>query len=330
MMGLSLTLTGCGSTNAAGEKINGQDGVTAQAQNQTAEDPSADGQTTVPIDDQAVPLYNKPSEGLVLTPEADGTTVYGNDTVTIDASNTNQGYIMLKYKGSNDKIKVQINKSGGTLYTYDLNARNAYEVFPLTEGDGTYSVKVFEHLTGNEYSQVCSQSIDVKLANQFLPFLYPNQHVNFTAGSQAVKTGMEITKDAKSDVESIQIIYNYVINNITYDREKAQNVQSGYLPDVDKTLSERKGICFDYAALMATMLRTQNIPAKLVVGYSGDVYHAWINVYVEGQGWIDGMIFFNGSDWELMDPTFASTGKQSESIMKYIGDSSNYTAEYAY
>jgi hypothetical protein len=31
-----------------------------------------------------------------------------------------------------------------------------------------------------------------------------------------------------------------------------------------------------------------------------------------------------------MDPTFASSGNQSESIMKYIGDGSNYTVKYLY
>ena len=37
-------------------------------------------------------------------------------------------------------------------------------------------------------------------------------------------------------------------------------VKSGYLPDVDKVFTENTGICFDYAAVMATMLRTQAIP----------------------------------------------------------------------
>ena len=43
-------------------------------------------------------------------------------------------------------------------------------------------------------------------------------------------------------------VYNYVVKNVKYDDEKAQNVQSGYLPSVDETLKTKKGICFDYAA----------------------------------------------------------------------------------
>ena len=58
---------------------------------------------------------------------------------------------------------------------------------------------------------------------------------------------------------------------------------------------------------MAAMLRSQNIPCKLVVGFAGEVYHAWISVWSPGKGWVEGAIYFDGTDWQLMDPTFAST-----------------------
>jgi len=67
-----------------------------------------------------------------------------------------------------------------------------------------------------------------------------------------------------------------------------------------------------------------------VVGYAGGAYHAWISVWSEETGWIDGAIYFDGSTWQRMDPTFASSGKQSAAIMAYIGDGSNYSAKYFY
>ena len=117
---------------------------------------------------------------------------------------------------------------------------------------------------------------------------------------------------------------------MTYDTAKASSVQSGYLPNVDLVLAQKKGICFDYAALMTAMLRSQDIPTKLVVGYTGNRYHAWINVYLEGQGWVDNIIYFDGTSWKLMDPTFASSGNQSQEIMQYIGNGANYQAKYSY
>ena len=82
--------------------------------------------------------------------------------------------------------------------------------------------------------------------------------------------------------------------------------------------------------MMAGMLRSQGIPCKLIVGYAGSAYHSWLNVYTEESGWINSAVFFDGTTWKLMDPTFASSGNQSSDIMKYIGDGSNYTSKYIY
>ena len=288
------------------------------------------GKAAVEIDDAQVPLYSKQAGSYVRTPIASGTTTYKNEKATLDASNVSEGYIMVKYTGSVGKIKIQITKSGSETYTYDLNNSGVYEVFPLSEGSGSYQVKVFENIQGNQYSQAFSQSIDAGVTNQFGPFLYPNQYVNFNAASAAVQTGAAVAAGASDQIGVVTAIYNYVIDNVSYDTAKATSVQSGYLPNVDVVLAQKKGICFDYAALMTAMLRSQDIPTKLVVGYTGNLYHAWINVYLEGQGWVDNIIYFDGNSWKLMDPTFASSSGQSQEIMQYIGNGANYKAKYSY
>ena len=120
-----------------------------------------------------------------------------------------------------------------------------------------------------------------------------------------------------------------MITNITYDEELAANVKTNYLPNIDNTLKTKKGICFDYASLMAAMLRSQGVPTKLVVGYSGEAYHAWISVYLKEIGWVDDIIEFDGKSWSLMDPTLAANNSSS-SVAKYVGDGSNYTVKYSY
>lgn len=286
-------------------------------------------QELVTIQSDAVPLYAKPAGSHVRVPQATGTVTHGNGKVTLDVSNSSQGYCMIKYSGSNSKIKIQITK-GSVKYTYDLNARDSYEVFPFSEGNGAYSIKVFEQVSGDSYSQVLSQDVSVNLSNQHLPFLHPNQYVNFAENSAVVKTGSQVAVGATDEIAVVNAIYDYVVNNFTYDSAKAASVKSGYLPNVDQVLANKKGICFDYAAVMTAMLRSQDIPTKLVVGYTGELYHAWVNVYIEGVGWVDNFIYFDGTDWKLMDPTFASSGKQDESIKKYIGDGNNYQAKYSY
>lgn len=264
----------------------------------------------------------------VRTPEASGTVTIGNARGVIDASHTSDGYIMAKYLGNNPKIKVQITKN--TTYTYNLNSSGAYETFPLTEGSGTYTVKLFEHKSGLEYIQALSESITVNLSSETSPFLYPNQFCNYNAGSAVVSLSDTLTAGISDPLQKVEAIYDYTVDNITYDTQKAVSVQSGYLPNPDTTISQKTGICFDYAAVMTSMLRSQDIPTKLVIGYAGDVYHAWVSIYVQGQGWIDNVIYFDGSTWKFMDPTFASSGKRSQETLEYISNSSHYDARFTY
>ena len=76
----------------------------------------------------------------VLTPSADGVTVYQNDFASIDASNTSQGYVMVKYNGANEKVKLQITCPDQSCYTYLISDRGAYDTFPLTAGNGSYTL----------------------------------------------------------------------------------------------------------------------------------------------------------------------------------------------
>ena len=265
----------------------------------------------------------------VLTPSADGVTVYQNDFASIDTSNTSQGYVMVKYNGTNEKVKLQITCPDQSCYTYLISDRGAYDTFPLTAGNGSYALQVLENVAGDTYTVSLAQSINVSIEDEFLPFLYPNQYVNFHTDSKAVSKGSDLAKDTYSDLDVVQNIYNYVIKNISYDTEKAQNVSYGYVPDIDDTLSSKKGICFDYAALMTSMLRSQNIPTKLEVGYSGDAYHASISTYIDDKGWVDDIIQFNGNTWQIMDPTLAATN-DSAAVKKYVGDGSHYVVKYTY
>lgn len=280
----------------------------------------------IDVDRSGPPRDNTPK---VLTPSADGTPVYGNDYASVDASHTSEGYVMVQYYGSNDKVKVRIQSPDQSEYTYLLSGPGVYETFPLSCGNGTYTLQVLENVGGDSYVVAFAQSIDVAIADEFKPFLYPNQYVNFNAESSAVSKGSELAGDTYSDLEVVQNVYHYVIKNISYDTDKANNVTYGYLPNVDETLASGTGICFDYASLMSAMLRSQGIPTKLEVGYAGDALHAWISTYVDDIGWIDNIIEFDGTSWELLDPTLASNN-DNKAVEEYIGDGTHYTLKYSY
>lgn len=282
------------------------------------------------LKEEAAALENAPAAlPVILQPVASGTQVKRSDKAEIDYSNTSDGYVMVRFTAeTTQRLKVQV-KGATTTYTYDL-PKGAWTVFPLSDGNGSYKITVFENVTGTKYAVVTSVTTQVTLADEFAPFIRPNQYVDYGIAQQTIAKAAELTKGETDPLKKVEKIYNYVVKNMTYDKEKAATVKSGYLPVLDTVLAEKKGICFDYASLMTGMLRSQGVPCKLVVGYAGQAYHAWISVWVESQGWVEGAVYFDGKIWQRMDPTFASSGKQSASIMAFIGDGTNYSAKYLY
>jgi transglutaminase-like putative cysteine protease len=225
------------------------------------------------------------------------------------------------------RYNVQLVSPDNITYSYFLNA-GEQAVIPFTSGDGSYFVTAYEQVDNSQYAALYCETLELTLENEFLPFLYPNQYVNFTPESEASKLALSMLSDTATDLEALEAIYDYVVQNITYDEVKAETVEAGYLPDVDETLATGTGICFDYAALMTAMLRSRDIPCRLVIGYSGDIKHAWIDVYIRSVGWVDQAISFDGDTWTRMDPTFDANSEQSEDIRNYIGNDENYTVQY--
>lgn len=263
-----------------------------------------------------------------LVPVAAGTAETHNDVASIDYSNASEGYVMVRYTGSCPTLRVRITGPDQVTYTYVLHG-GEYETFPLTAGDGSYDVTIYENIVDTSYTTCLYEKISVTLKDEFTPYLYPNQYVNYTADSKTVAKASELVAEATSDLEAITLIYNYVITNITYDYAFASQPPTGYTSDVDAILDSGTGICLDYAAVMAAMLRSQHLPTRLEVGYAKDAYHAWISVYTQESGWLNGLIEFDGDQWTLVDPTFGANSS-NQSLKKFIGDGSNYVLQKMY
>lgn len=284
--------------------------------------------TEEPETPEAKPRDNTPVVYETTSPEEN---VIGNELVSIDCSNVPQGYITLLYTGSNEKVKFQINTPEDITYTYLVNLDQEAMVFPLTGQTGAYTFTLYESVDVEEdlYAVVFQEETDVAVTDEFLPYLIPNIYTQFTQDSPCVSKGAELALDCYSDLDVIESIYLSVTDTITYDEEKAKNVSYGYIPSPDETLASGTGICFDYASLMTAMLRSQQIPTRLEVGYAGEIYHAWISCYVDEIGWVDNIIEFDGHNWSLMDPTLAASNSSSQ-VREYIGDGSKYIVKYTY
>ena len=290
-----LTLTSCGNSGRTGSNVEG---------------PPRD---TTPV---------------VLQVSQPGVLVVADDNAVLDYSNAADGYICVMSHLQGIVVKVLVDVAG-VQYQYTINTPGTFITIPLSEGNNTYSVGVWQNVFDDQYSAVFAQDIDVILDDGFMPFLYPSQFVNFTAGDASTNLSRDLATGSITDVDAINNIYRWVCENIDYDVEKATTVASGYLPNNTNTINAGEGICFDYAVLTVSMLRAQRVPAKLVIGFAGQAYHAWIEVYSVETGAVMSYTF-NGNMWVLMDPTFDAAAGGTMDLAQIIGDGNNYQPMFYY
>jgi len=196
---------------------------------------------------------------------------------TADATveiNTPTGYS--NYKAIVEKDDVQ--------YIYNLVSTT--ETLPLQSGSGQYKISILGSNDGRRFRLLSDETINVTIEENAV-YLSSSQTVNWNVESDVAILAKELTKDATTDREKLEIIHTYVVNNVRYDYQKASSLPKGYIPNADDTLATGTGICYDFAAITGSMLRSVDIPSKLVKGYSSytPVYHAWNEVLIDGE-WV--------------------------------------------
>ena len=190
----------------------------------------------------------------------------GENGALVDSSHASNGYVGVSATAAS-RLKVQV-ISGQETTNYDLAQDGTASIFPLTAGAGAYTVRVMQNTSGNNYVELYSTSFEAAIASEAEPFLYPNVNCNYTSSSACVSKARELVSGATNQGEAVKAICNWIVENISYDDDKASQLKdaTGYVPDPDSTLSAGSGICFDYASLGAAMLRSQGIPTKIEIG----------------------------------------------------------------
>lgn len=250
----------------------------------------------------------------------------GNDEVQVDISSADNGYFGV-WSDADARLKMQVRKSGGEEYIYDLVPRKV-DFFPFQSGNGAYTIRIMKNVEDSKYYELYSVQASVSLSSEFDPFLIPCQYADYTEDSACVEEARKIAEQSAGEKDFICQIYELICSRIKYDTSKAQTVQPGYIPDPDETLRSKKGICFDYASLAASMLRSQGIPTKIIFGYVApdNLYHAWNMFYTEESGWTTVEFKVDPHTWNRIDLTFLANGADEQ----FIGNASNYTDVYQY
>jgi transglutaminase-like putative cysteine protease len=121
----------------------------------------------------------------------------------------------------------------------------------------------------------------------------------------------DLTRNASNAYETARMVEVWLERNKRYSLNASHDTDR---PLVDQFVFEmEKGYCEYFATAMTVMLRTQDVPARYVVGYApgrengsnrytvrGTDAHAWVEVYFPDEGWV------------RFDPTPAATRRSQE------------------
>lgn len=215
--------------------------------------------------------------------------VFATDNTSIDTSHSSDGYFTINYSDKNySKIKVGViyNKTT-TYYDYTFGEESSYA---FEQGDGNYTIKIYQNIKGILYKCIVSQNVNVTLENNLSPYLVSTREIEFSKDDDVSKKAFEICKNITDTYAKVEALCEYISANITYDYEFANEVINGTIkihrPNASEILKNKKGICYDYAVLFATMCRSQSIPCTIKMGYHNDIYHSWNKVYIDNDWYI--------------------------------------------
>jgi len=260
-----------------------------------------------------VNFKDKLNQGEIPEPE------YCQEGLCIDSSDLSKGLVKIGYAGkSTEKVKVMIEKGEGR-YVYPLIPDGKIVGFPLQMGNGEYKVSVLTNVADNRYAYIDTKKFNLNISNQNSVYLNSIQIISWNSQSKAVVKNQEIVDGESRIPEKIDLAYDFIINNVSYDYDKVSKLHPNYIPYPDQTIQELKGICYDYASLLAAMKRSEEIPVKLVKGYSTHVdgYHAWNEILINGE-------------WIVVDTTVDAAYNKANMNFNFNKTKSNYTKVYEY
>ncbi len=198
-------------------------------------------------------------------------------------------------------VKIVVQKDGGKQYKYDVPVGDNTLSIPLTQGNGDYRIYlVKKNTTNSKYAVLQSKVFTLSLEDDNIAFLTSSVIIDWDTTNDAIKKAKSLTSKSKNADQKLNAIYDYIVKNYSYDYDKSDTIDEEYanrqyIPDIDSTYSTKDGICYDISVLFASMLRSVDIPAKVVTGFTPNAttYHAWNNVY-----------YAKKKDWKVVDATY--------------------------
>ena len=223
---------------------------------------------------------------------------------------------------ANSRVAIDYNWALDCISRSSRHPDPGAETYDYTMHVGVRSNKRFHRSTPYQFRR----GVELPLTEQANPGHYAwLTHFDPERYPSIVAAGQEIADQAQQErpnnhlylaaameklfLNSSEFLYTLDYSNIEFDRTID--------PIEDFFANHRHGHCEYYASALVLMLRSQGIPARVVVGYRGgnvnsmnnklDVLqkhsHAWVEAYIRPKDCTQDMLFNSYGAWLTLDPT---------------------------
>lgn len=206
-----------------------------------------------------------------------------NYEITLPPNTNQQSTYFTKFDPK--PLNTRYDNDGNLLASYKLKARQNLEV--------KISAYVTVHYLEYDLSKSQKKSDITNLLKQ--QYTSQTEYWNSDDPDMLIKAKNAGGYD-ENVITVVHNIYDYVINTLSYNPEKIKyNIRQGANIAIN---NPSNSVCLEYADVMIALLRSLDIPARMVVGYAytaglknsasmADSLHSWVQVFVPGIGWMD-------------------------------------------
>jgi hypothetical protein len=190
---------------------------------------------------------------------------------------------VISAKGDLDLKKTHESRFGNEMYYAEANKSKPGDL----HFEVVYDVVRHEHLTlGTTRPRLENASLRGKESKESLE---PDKLVPISG--LPAELAAKVTAGKSSTLDKARAIYEYVFDNMKYDK-----TGTGWgRGDVLYACDAKKGNCTDFHSLFISMARSQGIPARFEIGFplpankdSSDIagYHCWAEFFDPQHGWV--------------------------------------------
>lgn len=196
------------------------------------------------------------------------------------------GAISIEGQSSLERVWFCVRGPAGELEAYpaDVNSRHFQLSVPFRFGPGKYTIWAGDNATSFDGNV---RFIATNKLDQDNRYISPSAYID-SDKKDVVALANEIVKPEASEMEKLKAIHSWVTKNIAYDYQAYITGQNQLTP-ASETIKSKKGVCRDYAFVVAALSRASGLQARVVYGDASNAdkrrvsqKHAWNEVMVNG------------------------------------------------